>query len=245
MKWQTLLKECINNVDDSITERKKNKKHRKKHRKNIDYMITNFLNEDSRKTKQNREKCVELLGGDDSAMTEECAELLLRSRRSSFDDEVDMEEEVKHTRRRLRSGNIEVLKTDMLPDFQESKTRLRRRHDKDMLMAAHRPTNNFCQQKPLYISFEALKWGSWIIAPRGVNANFCEGTCPFPLTSTLTGSNHAVLQSVSNYYHPDKVKPPCCVPQKLKRMSILYHQSETVVTMMNYNDMLVETCGCR
>lgn len=226
-------------------ERKKNKKHRKKHRKNIDYMIENFLNEDSRNAQTNRQRCIELLGGDNSQTTEECTELLLRNRRSIIDDEIDIEEEIEQSRSRRKrySNSNDVLNTEMLPDFKESKTRLRRRHDRDML--ANRRRNNFCQQRPLYISFEALKWGNWIIAPRGVNANFCEGTCPFPLTSTLTGSNHAVLQSVSNYYHPDKVKPPCCVPQKLKRMSILYHQTETVVTMMNYNDMLVETCGCR
>lgn len=210
-------------------------------------MITNFLNEDSRKAQVNRQLCVNLLGEDNSQTTEDCTELLLRRRRSIIDEEVDLEEDIQRVRnsRKRRRSNQKVINTDMLPDFQESKTRLRRRHDKDMLISAHRRRNDFCQQRPLYISFEALRWESWIIAPRGVNANFCEGTCPFPLTSSLTGSNHAVLQSVSNYYHPDKVKPPCCVPQKLKRMSILYHQTETVVTMMNYDDMLVESCGCR
>lgn len=227
-------------------EKRKNKKHRKKHRKNIDYMINNFLNEDSRKAQANRQLCVDLLGEDNSQTTEDCTELLLRRRRSIIDEEVDLEDDIQEVRSRSkRRTNRNVINTDMLPDFQESKTRLRRRHDKDMLINANRRRNDFCQQRPLYISFEALKWENWIIAPRGVNANFCEGKCPFPLTSSLTGSNHAVLQSVSNYYHPDKVKPPCCVPQKLKRMSILYHQTETVVTMMNYDDMLVESCGCR
>ena len=46
----------------NFVERRKNKKLRKKHRKNIDYMITNFLNEDSRKAQVNRQLCVNLLG---------------------------------------------------------------------------------------------------------------------------------------------------------------------------------------
>lgn len=164
---------------------------------------------------------------------EECTTVLMRQRRSLLDEnplqesddgyDDDWEDNGGRSRRRLQSRN------------QRS----------DLTLEAMRRTNNYCQKKPLYISFHALGWGKWIVAPEGVNADFCDGQCPFPLTSTLTASNHAVLQSVSNHYYPNQVKAPCCVPQKLSKMSILYHETEKIVTMRSYNDMMVETCGCR
>lgn len=172
---------------------------------------------------------------------EECRTVIMRQRRSllnrpSFwDDDLDVD----------RVLDEDEYNDDWEDDSGRSRRRLRTNSQPDLALEAMRRTNNYCQSKPLYISFHALGWGKWIVAPEGLNANYCDGQCPFPLTSTLTASNHAVLQSVSNHYYPDKVKAPCCVPQKLARMSILYHQTEKTVTMRNYDDMIVETCGCR
>ena len=189
-----------------------------------------------------------MLGSANSPTTDDCTELLLRHRRSTVDDTVDMEKEIIQTIERGKGRYLrqEVDRnTDDLANSKQSKKRLRRRHDKHLYLAANRRGNEFCQVKPLYISFQALGWGKWIVAPEGLNANFCDGTCPFPLTSTLTSSNHAVLQSVSSFYHPDKVKAPCCVPHTLARMTILYHHEDKIVTMRNYDNMMVESCGCR
>lgn len=226
-----------------VVEKRKNSKHKKRHRKNIDYLIKNFLNEDSRQMRHNRQRCEELLGDDNSQTTDECTELLLRSKRSTIDDSVDIKTEIIQTQERRKYSRQEV--DYDIPSGGKSKKRLRRRHDKHLYIAANRRGNEFCQVKPLYISFQALGWGKWIVAPEGLNANFCDGTCPFPLTSTLTSSNHAVLQSVSSYYHPEKVKAPCCVPQTLARMTILYHHDDNTVLMRNYDNMMVESCGCR
>lgn len=222
-----------------LLEKRKNSKHKKRHRKNIDYLIKNFLNEDSRTIKSNRERCEALLGANNSRTTDDCTELLLRHRRSTVDPSVDIRNEILQTteRRHLRHGLDSSTK--------QSRKRLRRRHDKHLYFTANRRNNEFCQVKPLYISFQALGWGKWIVAPDGLNANFCDGTCPFPLTSTLTSSNHAVLQSVSSFYHPEKVKAPCCVPQNLARMTVLYIHEDKIVTMRNYDNMMVESCGCR
>lgn len=226
-------------------EKKKNKKNRKRHRKNINYLIDNFLNEDMRAEQHRSEGCNSELLGDINLPADLCSDLLLRRRRSLIDSSVDIDEEVETLRAR-RS----VLQTEedgaRLPN-DRSQRRRRRRHEKDLYFSANArdQQSEFCHVKPLYINFEALGWGRWIVAPDGLNANYCDGSCPFPLTSALTASNHAVLQSVSNYYHPTKIKPPCCVPQKLARMSILYYQDETTVTMRNYDNMIVESCGCR
>ena len=165
---------------------------------------------------------------------EECTTIVMRQRRSLLDG---------------RHQSTDSEEDDELGDEREDDSSRRRRRLRDqgddLAIEATRRTNNFCQKKPLYVSFRALGWGKWIVAPEGLNANYCDGQCPFPLTSTLTTSNHAVLQSVSNYYFPGQVKAPCCVPQKLQKMSILYHQTDKVVAMKSYDNIIVETCGCR
>jgi len=203
-----------------IAERKKNNKIKKKHKSNIEFLVDNFLNEDARLNGQNMAACRSHSGPTLNHTQASCTELLLRKRRSVIDP-LSAEEDNPRRRRRRQHGDLAIAST---------------RRDEE---------NKYCRKRPLYISFRALGWGKWIVAPEGLNANYCEGTCPFPLTSSMTASNHAVLQSVSNFYHPDQVKSPCCVPQKLARMSILYHQTDKVVTMRNYDDMMVQTCGCR
>lgn len=219
-------------------ERKKNNRSRRKQRTNIDFLVDNFLNEDVRREQQLRDMCRVEVDSQENSM-EECTTVVMRQRRSLLDgrsriEQVDDEDEEDE-------GNDE---DDWEDDSSRRRRRLRDQGD-DLAIEATRRTNNYCQKKPLYVSFRALGWGKWIVAPEGLNANYCDGQCPFPLTSTLTTSNHAVLQSVSNYYFPDKVKAPCCVPQKLQRMSILYHQTEQIVAMKNYDNIIVETCGCR
>jgi len=224
---------------DLFAAKRKKDKHKKKHRKNIDYMVKNFLNEESRTQQLNRERCIDFLGEDNLQTMEECTDLLLRSRRSIIDSSVNVEEEIIKKKPKHKT----ILTTEL--KSKNPKRRLRRRHDKNYFSTANQQNIDYCKVKPLYISFHALGWAKWIVAPEGLNVNFCEGLCPFPLTSSLAASNHAVLQSVSNYNYPEKVKPPCCVPHKLARMTILYHQDDRIITMQNYDNMIVETCGCR
>lgn len=217
-------------------ERKKSNRLKRKSRTNIDFLVENFLNEDVRREQQIQEQCRVQFNSQQDSM-EECTTIIMRQRRSLLNGgqtQVDQDDE----------EELEEVYDD---DWEDDSTRQRRRlNDGDNLaIEATRRINSYCQKKPLYVSFRALGWGKWIVAPAGLNANYCDGQCPFPLTSTLTTSNHAVLQSVSNYYFPDKVKAPCCVPQKLQRMSILYHQNDKVVAMKNYDNIIVETCGCR
>ena len=126
-----------------------------------------------------------------------------------------------------------------------SRRRSRNRNQDPRELDAQRRTNGFCQVRPLYIEFEALGWQRWIVAPPGINANQCDGECNYPLTNSLTTNNHAVLQSIANHHDPTRVKKPCCVPRKLQKLSILYYQTEKVVAMKTYDNIVVESCGCR
>ncbi|XP_063771386.1 growth/differentiation factor 7 isoform X1 [Pseudophryne corroboree] len=101
-----------------------------------------------------------------------------------------------------------------------------------------------CSKKPLHVNFKELGWDDWIIAPLDYEAYHCEGVCDFPLRSHLEPTNHAIIQTLMNSMDPESTPPSCCVPSKLSPISILYIDSGNNVVYKQYEDMVVENCGC-
>ncbi|XP_063281458.1 growth/differentiation factor 5 [Pelobates fuscus] len=111
-----------------------------------------------------------------------------------------------------------------------------------------RPNKNSktrCSKKPLHVNFKDMGWDDWIIAPLEYEAYHCEGVCEFPLRSHLEPTNHAVIQTLMNSMDPETTPPTCCVPTRLSPISILYIDSANNVVYKQYEDMVVESCGCR
>ncbi|XP_061482195.1 growth/differentiation factor 7 [Rhineura floridana] len=102
-----------------------------------------------------------------------------------------------------------------------------------------------CSRKVLHVNFKDLGWDDWIIAPLDYEAYHCDGVCDFPLRSHLEPTNHAIIQTLMNSMDPEATPPSCCVPSKLSPISILYIDSGNNVVYKQYEDMVVETCGCR
>lgn len=102
-----------------------------------------------------------------------------------------------------------------------------------------------CSKKALHVNFKELGWDDWIIAPLDYEAYHCEGLCDFPLRSHLEPTNHAIIQTLMNSMDPNSTPPSCCVPTKLSPISILYIDSGNNVVYKQYEDMVVEQCGCR
>ncbi|XP_069709232.1 growth/differentiation factor 6 [Phaenicophaeus curvirostris] len=102
-----------------------------------------------------------------------------------------------------------------------------------------------CGKKPLHVNFKELGWDDWIIAPLEYEAHRCEGVCDFPLRSHLEPTNHAIIQTLMNSMDPGSTPPSCCVPTKLTPISILYIDAGNNVVYKQYEDMVVESCGCR
>lgn len=120
----------------------------------------------------------------------------------------------------------------------EKKPRVKRR-------AKRRRRKYQCRVKSLYVDFNKLRWGEWIIAPHGYEAGICEGACNFPLDEHLRPTNHATVQTIVNAVDPLEAPPVCCVPNKLVPLSILYKDAllDTFV-YKKYEDMSVKRCGC-
>lgn len=104
---------------------------------------------------------------------------------------------------------------------------------------------NLCQRHRLFVSFRDVGWENWIIAPMGYQAYYCDGECPFPLGERLNGTNHAIIQTLVNSIDNRAVPKVCCAPTKLSGISMLYFDNNENVVLRQYEDMVVEACGCR
>ncbi|XP_061564101.1 bone morphogenetic protein 2-B-like [Cololabis saira] len=103
-----------------------------------------------------------------------------------------------------------------------------------------------CQRVPLFVDFDEIGWSGWIISPRGYNAYHCRGSCPFPLGGTLRATNHATVRSIMHALKlsSEEVGAPCCVPDRLQSISLLYFDDEENVVLKQYDDMVALSCGC-
>ncbi|KAM9777737.1 transforming growth factor beta-3 proprotein [Neosynchiropus ocellatus] len=149
--------------------------------------------------------------------------------------------EPEHDDQALREQLYPHLILMMLPphrlDTQSSSRRRKRALDTNYCF------NNYeenCCVRPLYINFrQDLGW-RWIHQPEGYYANFCSGPCPY-LRSTET--THSSLLSLYNTLNPEASASPCCVPQDLEPLTILYYvgRSPKVEQLSN---MVVKSCKC-
>lgn len=102
-----------------------------------------------------------------------------------------------------------------------------------------------CTRHEMYVDFEQIGWSSWIISPKGYNAYHCKGQCYFPLGQNQWPTNHATVQSIVNELSLTAgVGAPCCVPNKLYSISLLYFDENENVVLKQYDDMVAASCGC-
>ncbi|KFQ41088.1 Bone morphogenetic protein 7, partial [Mesitornis unicolor] len=102
-----------------------------------------------------------------------------------------------------------------------------------------------CHRRELYVDFRAIGWSGWIIYPSGYNAFYCRGSCLFPLGENLNATNHATVQSIVHTLKlSQNVSTPCCVPDELKSLNLLYFDDKENVVLKNYKDMVATRCGC-
>ena len=101
-----------------------------------------------------------------------------------------------------------------------------------------------CKMYDFYVDFTVIGWGEWIIHPKRFNSKFCFGQCPSPIEAKYHPTNHAMLQTLMRMKLPNVAPSPCCVPTKLKAVSMLYVEYDEIV-VRSHEDMVVDQCGCR
>nr|XP_018666939.1 transforming growth factor beta superfamily signaling ligand isoform X1 [Ciona intestinalis]XP_018666940.1 transforming growth factor beta superfamily signaling ligand isoform X1 [Ciona intestinalis]XP_018666941.1 transforming growth factor beta superfamily signaling ligand isoform X1 [Ciona intestinalis] len=108
-----------------------------------------------------------------------------------------------------------------------------------------RKRRNVCQRHDLYVDFAEVDWTTWIVAPPGYDAYYCQGQCPFPMSDHLNATNHAIVQTLVNAANSALTPKPCCVPTELGGVPMLYLDDKSKVVLKNYPEMTVQACGCR
>ncbi|XP_061602319.1 transforming growth factor beta-3 proprotein-like [Cololabis saira] len=97
-----------------------------------------------------------------------------------------------------------------------------------------------CCVRRLHIDFRRdLDW-KWIHEPSGYDANYCSGPCPYLRSSDTT---HSSLLSLYNTLNPGASASPCCVPQDLEPLTILYYSGRTP-KVEQLSNMIVKSCKC-
>ncbi|XP_028296045.1 transforming growth factor beta-3 proprotein-like [Gouania willdenowi] len=97
-----------------------------------------------------------------------------------------------------------------------------------------------CCVRRLHIDFRRdLDW-KWIHEPSGYDANYCSGPCPYLRSSDTT---HSSLLSLYNTLNPEASASPCCVPQELEPLTILYYSGRTP-KVEQLSNMIVKSCKC-
>ncbi|KAL9979117.1 hypothetical protein ACROYT_G016730 [Oculina patagonica] len=93
-----------------------------------------------------------------------------------------------------------------------------------------------CRKVDMFVDFADLGLYDRIIAPASFNAYQCKGKC--------SPTNHSLLKALIEKKNGNKTNgEACCVPTKLRPISLLQMEENGNVVMRNY-DMVVEECGC-
>ncbi|XP_072220180.1 inhibin subunit beta Ab [Leuresthes tenuis] len=107
---------------------------------------------------------------------------------------------------------------------------------------------HICCKHQFYVNFKDIGWSDWIIAPSGYHANYCEGDCPNHMANIGSSSLSFHSAVISHYrmrgYSPFQNIKSCCVPTRLRAMSMLYYNEEQKIIKKDIQNMIVEECGC-
>lgn len=104
---------------------------------------------------------------------------------------------------------------------------------------------NPCRRVPFHVDFESIGWNDWIIYPKRYQAYRCEGQCDIGTMILQPHTNHAFVQGYFSVAKPELGIPqPCCVPTKLRPLSLLYFEDGDIIKR-DHEEMVVEECSCR
>ncbi|XP_039273811.2 uncharacterized protein LOC120347787 isoform X1 [Styela clava] len=104
-----------------------------------------------------------------------------------------------------------------------------------------------CGRKSMNVDFASIGWSDWIISPTTFEAYYCSGRCEISnmQVGKKTGTtNHAIVQAIARLAGAT-VPEPCCAPDKLMPLSVLFFDENSNVVLRVYTNMSVETCACK
>ncbi|XP_059382273.1 transforming growth factor beta-1 proprotein [Carassius carassius] len=118
-----------------------------------------------------------------------------------------------------------------------SKSRRKRQTETDRVCT---DKSEGCCVRSLYIDFRKDLGWKWIHEPSGYYANYCTGSCSFVWASE---NKYSQVLALYRHHNPGASAQPCCVPQVLDPLPIVYYvgRQHKVEQLSN---MIVKTCKC-
>ncbi|KAM8847587.1 transforming growth factor beta-2 proprotein [Synchiropus picturatus] len=167
----------------------------------------------------------------------------LEARFAGIDDSFVHGGDLKVFKRQRHSTRAPHLLLMLLPSYRlESQSHHKSHRAKRALDAAYcsRNVQDNCCLRSLYIDFRKDLGWRWIHEPKGYEANFCAGACPY-LWSADT--QHSKVLGLYNTINPEASASPCCVSQDLEPLTILYYIGKTP-KIEQLSNMKVKSCKC-
>ncbi|CAB1325067.1 unnamed protein product [Coregonus sp. 'balchen'] len=171
----------------------------------------------------------------------------LEARFAGLDDEL-LQQQVRRPGSGLAKGHVEFstktphLILTLLPSdrVENPGKKTRKKRATADTTTCSRNSDADCCLRSLYIHFRRdLNW-KWIHEPKGYKANFCSGSCPY----LWSADNHYnMILPLYNKLNPEASASPCCVPQDLEPLTIVYFMGRTP-KVEQLSNMVVKSCKC-
>lgn len=129
--------------------------------------------------------------------------------------------------------------TMSIPQNVSSHDHSRRRRSTDAKDTCTAQTEACCVRS-LYIDFRRDLGWKWIHKPTGYHANYCMGSCTYIWNAE---NKYSQILALYKHHNPGASAQPCCVPQSLEPLPILYYvgRQHKVEQLSN---MIVKSCKC-
>ncbi|XP_036412034.1 transforming growth factor, beta 1a [Colossoma macropomum] len=101
-------------------------------------------------------------------------------------------------------------------------------------------TSETCCMRNLYIDFRKDLGWKWIHKPKGYYANYCMGSCTYIWNAE---NKYSQILALYKHHNPGASAQPCCVPQTLDTLPIVYYVGRQHKVELLSN-MVVRSCKC-
>ncbi|KAF4076711.1 hypothetical protein AMELA_G00218200 [Ameiurus melas] len=97
-----------------------------------------------------------------------------------------------------------------------------------------------CCMRKLYIDFRKDLGWKWIHKPKGYYANYCMGSCAYIWNAE---NKYSQILALYKHHNPGASAQPCCVPQLLEPLPIMYYVGRQY-KVEQLSNMVVKSCKC-
>ncbi|KAI5093003.1 transforming growth factor, beta 1a precursor [Silurus meridionalis] len=97
-----------------------------------------------------------------------------------------------------------------------------------------------CCMRKLYIDFRKDLGWKWIHKPKGYFANYCMGSCAYIWNAE---NKYSQILALYKHHNPGASAQPCCVPQVLDPLPIMYYVGRQY-KVEQLSNMIVKSCKC-